>query len=94
MKVEWHINANNDFIFIVNYIKKDSPKYANIFVEKVFESIDKIIEFNGLGRVVEEFDDKNIREILFWSYRFIYEIHKNDIVILAIVHSKRSFNFD
>lgn len=93
MKIEWHSKAEDNFVSIILYIKKDSPKYSLIFAEKIFNALENISLYNKLGKIVYEFNNENIREIDFWSYRVIYEIHKDKIVILGILHSKRNLDF-
>jgi plasmid stabilization system protein ParE len=36
-------------------------------------------------------EDKDIRELLVYSYRVLYEMKNEDIEILAIIHGKREF---
>ena len=42
-----------------------------------------------MGRKVFEYDDDNIRELIYKSYRIIYEINLNRVVIRRIWHSAR-----
>lgn len=42
-----------------------------------------------MGRIVEEMNDENLREIIVYSYRLIYKIVNNDIHIITIAHCKR-----
>ncbi len=93
MIVEWRIKAKYEFEYILEYISKDSPKYSIIFAGKVFETVEKISKYPKLGKIVYEFNNENIREINFWSYRFIYEIYKDEIYILGILHSRRDIDF-
>jgi len=39
--------------------------------------------------MVPEFGDQEIREIVVYSYRVIYRIQTEELVIAAIVHGKR-----
>jgi len=41
------------------------------------------------GPNVPEFDNPAVREIFVKSYRLIYEVHDNRVVILAFVHGAR-----
>ncbi len=42
-----------------------------------------------LGRVVPEIGDHNIRERFVYSYRLVYKIEENRILIVSIIHGKR-----
>jgi len=39
-----------------------------------------------------EIGDTNVRELIIYSYRLIYEVVPNDVQILAIIHEKRDFS--
>jgi toxin ParE1/3/4 len=45
-----------------------------------------------MGRVVPEIGDPNIRELIVYSYRLVYQISPQRIEILAIIHGRRDFN--
>lgn len=36
-----------------------------------------------------EIDDKNIRERFIYSYRLVYQIRQQRIVVVAVIHGKR-----
>lgn len=74
---------------IATYIEKDSPFYAKAVVSKFFEKAEALINFSELGRVVPEINEKSIREIFVYSYRLIYKVENNEILIIAVVHGKR-----
>jgi len=44
-----------------------------------------------MGRRVPEIDDRKIREIIFKSYRIIYQLdeEKEKLLVLAIIHAAR-----
>jgi len=91
MIIELTEPAQNDLESIKNYIKKDSLYYANIFIQKIFISIEKLEAFPRIGRIVPEYKIENIREIIYKDYRIIYKIDdtKNIIYIVAIIHGSR-----
>jgi addiction module RelE/StbE family toxin len=88
-KLEWSEEALEDIESIATYIEKDSPTYAKSVVSKFFEKVEILQEFSELGRTVPEFNDTSIREIFVYSYRLIYKLNKEKILIVAIVHGKR-----
>jgi len=89
IKLEWSEEALEDIESIVTYIEKDSPTYAKSVVSKFFEKVEILQEFSELGRKVPEFNDTSIREIFVYSYRLIYKINEEKILIVAIVHGTR-----
>ena len=85
----WSDEALEDISSIATYIEKDSPFYAKAVVSKFFEKAEALIDFSELGRVVPEIKEKSIREIFVYSYRLIYKVENNEILIIAVVHGKR-----
>jgi len=88
-KLEWSEEALEDMESIATYIEKDSPIYAKSVVSKFFEKAEILQEFSELGRKVPEFNDITIREIFVYSYRLIYKLSKEKVLLVAIVHGKR-----
>ena len=88
-KLRWHPEAVNDLEAICRYIAKDSQNYAILFAEKIFSIAERISRFPLSGRIVPEYKQKNIREIIYGNYRVVYRI-KNDIIEIAtITHGAR-----
>ena len=90
--VIWSMPARNDLKQIYDYIAKDSRYYATNVVENVVSKAENLDKFPEIGRVVPEIGDKNVRELIIYSYRLIYELVSNDVQILAIIHGKRDFS--
>ncbi len=90
--VIWSIPARNDLKQIYEYIAKDSRYYATNVVENIVSKAENLDEFPEIGRVVPEIGDENVRELIIYSYRLIYEVVPNDVQILAIIHGKRDFS--
>ncbi|MDL1970945.1 MAG: type II toxin-antitoxin system RelE/ParE family toxin [Candidatus Desulfofervidaceae bacterium] len=60
-------------------------------IEKIVEKSKMLDSFPRMGRIVPEIGDEDIREIIIYSYRLIYEISANGIEILTVVHGKQNF---
>ena len=89
MKLEWTEPALLDLECIRDYIKRDSEFYANRFVERIIEAVEGLEQFPEMGRWVPEAEAENIRELLFHSYRIIYRVETNSILILTVIHGAR-----
>ncbi len=92
MKVEWSESASSDLEAIRAYIARDSRYYAASFIRHIVESTRLLGEFPDLGQVVREFDRRIVREKVLRNYRILYEIQKNRVVIIAIVHAARNLD--
>lgn len=49
--------AISDLQDIYEYISKDSFQYAQITVEKIFSSVEKLVPYPELGKTVPEFNN-------------------------------------
>lgn len=59
-------------------------------VSEFFDSAFCLQKSPKIGRIVPEFGDKNVRELIIGFYRIIYRIKSiNEIDILTVHHSKR-----
>ena len=90
--VKWSVPARNDLKQIHDYIAKDSEYYARNVIQEIIAKTETLTEHLEIGRIVPEIGDQNIRELIIYSYRLIYESSLADIEILAIIHGRRDFN--
>ena len=88
-KIRWTVGARRDLHEIINYIAEDSPAYAINFAERIIIAVDRLETFPKLGRVVPEYQDTSVRELIVGHYRIVYRIHGNLIGIAAIAHASR-----
>lgn len=94
MQIEITEPALQNLTDIKEYIGHDSKYYANIFINNLFNKIDNILTFPKAGRVVPEYKNQDIREIIYHNYRIIYLINESaDIIyILTVIHGSRDLN--
>ena len=88
-KVNWSPEAIEDLQSIADYIAKDSRIYAQSVVEKVFDISRSLALHPLIGRIVPEIGMAKLRERFVYSYRLIYHIEDNKILIVAVIHGKR-----
>ena len=67
-------SARQDLQDIVRYISLDSPERAIAFGQFLVRNTKRLEEFPEMGRVVPEFRNSEIREIIVRSYRVIYRV--------------------
>ncbi|MDH4316448.1 MAG: type II toxin-antitoxin system RelE/ParE family toxin [Gammaproteobacteria bacterium] len=70
-------------------MSRDSPAYTRAVVSKIRDTARKLKDFPNAGRIVPELDDEAIRERFVYSYRLIYRIQNNNVLIVAVVHGRR-----
>jgi addiction module RelE/StbE family toxin len=92
VKIKWANFAIQDLHEIAEFISKDSVRYAQMTVKYLFESPAPLKTHPKAGRIVPEFNDENLRELIRGSYRIVYRIvDKNRIDILTVHHSAMLF---
>jgi len=93
VKIVWTDKAIDDLDDIGHYIAIDSEKYAKIVVNRLFKAVDMLERHPRIGRVVPEFSNENIRELINGNYRIVYTIKNQfQIDILTVHHSARLLN--
>ena len=80
----------NDLKEIADYISKDSHRYAFLLVGRIRAKARLLKHQPDSGRMVVEFERKDVRELLEGNYRIIYwKVNSSQIEILTIHHSAR-----
>jgi toxin ParE1/3/4 len=90
-KVIWSPEALEDVKSIYDFIAKDSADRAALFIERIIESTDCLQNFPNTGRIIKEIGRKECREVIYGSYRIMYEIKGDEVRIAGIVHSARDW---
>ena len=62
---------------------------ADTVVRKILTSTRGLANFPFSGRMVPEVDDENLREVFAYSYRIIYRMEQDMVVVAAVIHGKR-----
>ncbi|MEJ2250811.1 MAG: type II toxin-antitoxin system RelE/ParE family toxin [Candidatus Lokiarchaeota archaeon] len=89
VEIKWTNNALEELDDIALYISKDSPNYAHILINEIYEMVSHLKQFPKFGRKVPEYDNPNLREILYKNYRIIYLIKQDHLEIISVVHGSR-----
>ncbi len=88
--IYWTEQSIEDLNNISVFIAKDSIKYSVIQIQRIRERVILLKTQPKLGRIVPEYDNIHIRELLMGNYRIIYRIVSTlRIDIITIHHSSR-----
>ena len=87
--VVWSPEALEDVDAIAAYIARDSIFYAAAVVEKMLTAAAGLNHLPQAGRVVPELNQPDLRERFVYSYRLIYRIEPQRILVTAVIHGKR-----
>jgi toxin ParE1/3/4 len=88
-EVRWTPQAADDLSAIAEFIARGSPHYATIFVMDVLQTVERLVHFPQMGRVVPEIGDPAIRELILGNYRVIYRLGADLTEVLAVHHGAR-----
>ena len=91
-RVTWSARAVQDVEAIAAYISADSPAYANAVVKRIVNLTRSLSGFPNSGRMIPEFQDPSIRELLTYSYRIMYTVRDEEVLIVAVIHGKRNLS--
>ncbi|MCF8371989.1 MAG: type II toxin-antitoxin system RelE/ParE family toxin [Bacteroidales bacterium] len=90
VQIKWLIEAKTDLKEIYDYISSDSKRYARLQVDRIKERTQILKSFIEIGKIVEEIDKPDIRELIEGNYRIIYRVvNLNRIDILMVHHGAR-----
>jgi toxin ParE1/3/4 len=89
VKIIWTTLAIDDLKGIHDYISKESNVYANKMIEKLIARVDQLQHFPDSGKIVPEFGQKSIRELIYGNYRIVYKKHPDHIGIVRVHHAAR-----
>ena len=89
VKVIWTTIARSDLKSIYEYISEDSGFYAKRFIEKLIDKVEILETYPNMGRVVPEFENQKIRELIEGNYRIVYRTSSDRVEIIRVHHSGR-----
>lgn len=91
MNLRWTERAAIDLIVIGDYIAADNPAAARSWVERLRQRAIKAAKIPLAGRVVPELGRDDVREVFQRTYRIVYKIVDDGIVVLTVFEGHRSF---
>ena len=93
-KVVWTLQAIEDLTRIRDYIRTDSSQYADLIVAEVFAAVDRLPAFPESGRLVPERPGSGLREVLWRSYRIVYQFERahDRVSLLLVFRSERLYS--
>ncbi|KAA6337212.1 hypothetical protein EZS27_014690 [termite gut metagenome] len=91
MRVKLIKSAYIDLKDIRRYLllKNVSDKIVRNLIDEIITDIEVLEEYPYAGRVVPEYEDKFVRELIRGNYRIIYMITDDLIRVIHIVHQAR-----
>ena len=90
--IRWNEEAYADLEKLYDYIKKDSPqnaKHVAATLVQLTRSLETLSERYPKEELLAELDG-NFRSVVKWSYKIIYEVTDEVVIILKIFNTHQS----
>ena len=87
--LRWTDRAVADLLSIGDYIAADDPAAARAWIEKLRQRAAKASKLPRAGRVVPELGRVDVREVFVRSYRIVYRVVDDGIVVLTVFEGHR-----
>ncbi len=91
VNISWSQLALDDLKNIHAYIALDSQYYATNFIDKLVKKIKLLEKYPSSGRIVPEFENAEIRELIEGKYRIVYKLGESEVTILRIQNFAKLF---
>lgn len=91
VNISWSQLALDDLKNIHAYIALDSQYYATNFIDKLVKKIKLLEKYPSSGRIVPEFENAEIRELIEGKNRIVYKLGESEVTILRIQNFAKLF---
>ena len=88
MKLIWSVRASNDLIEIGEFIAQSAPQNARKYTQRLFDRAKQAALLPQSGRIVPEYREENLRELIEGNYRIVYEIDLKNKTVTVIAVSE------
>ena len=83
-------SAYRDLENIKNYYEEEGvPHIGKNFVSEIIKHIQVLLEYPDIGRVVPEFEEEGIRELIHPPFRIVYLREYDSIHVIRVWRSER-----
>jgi len=89
VQIIWTEPALDNLNDIAEYIAVSNASAAKKLVEKIFATVQRLEQFPESGKVPEEIEDLNYREVVINPCRVFYKIEGNTVYILYVLRQER-----
>jgi addiction module RelE/StbE family toxin len=89
MKLYWTERSRQDLLAIGRYIARDNPHTARVWVERLRSRARAAAKTPRAGRMVPEWESKEVREVFLRNYRIVYRVLKDSIHIITFEGHRR-----
>jgi plasmid stabilization system protein ParE len=88
-RIVWTRRAIEDTQAIKAFIEQDSLHAAGLVVQRIIAAVEQLPVFPESGRIVPQYQEPTVREIIRPPYRIVYRLRPEEIHIITIHHAAR-----
>ncbi|MCH7911085.1 MAG: type II toxin-antitoxin system RelE/ParE family toxin [Candidatus Hydrogenedentes bacterium] len=88
--VLWTVGASADLRDIFAFLRRDSQVYASVLTARIIDAVERLGEYPNLGRMVPEYQDETLREVIVGNYRVVYRVRGQLVGVIALVHGRQN----
>jgi addiction module RelE/StbE family toxin len=88
--IAWSDPAVDDLEAAVEFIAKDSDAYARSLAQLAVDAAESLRTFPNRGHRLPDPKLARYRELIIGSYRLVYLVQKNRVLIVAVLHGHRA----
>jgi plasmid stabilization system protein ParE len=92
MKIMWTKEGLDRLRDIKRYIAQNNPDRATLFIQKIIDRTEILINNPQIDRIVPEIARPDIRELIFKNYRIVYRTKNDSIEILTVFEGHMLLN--
>ena len=89
MKAVWQKKAVSELNSIFNFIQKESPQNAVLVFNSILDLAESLISFPYKFPTEPIINEDKVRYAVIWSFKIIYSIEKEAILILRVFSTKQ-----
>ncbi|HAH54624.1 MAG TPA: hypothetical protein DCM02_04885 [Flavobacterium sp.] len=90
MEVRWRKKASDELEAIYKYIKKESPQNAILVFNSIYDLTLSLPDFPYKFPMEPIINIEKVRYAVIWSFKIIYAIEKDSIVVLRVFNTKQN----
>jgi len=87
-EIVWTPASREDMTDLLGYISRDSVENALSVIDRIERAVERLREFPLSGHYVHELPDEDVRELIVFDYRILYEFTTH-VEILGVFHGSR-----
>jgi len=84
----WTDNAISHIQEFIKEARTDTEKTAKAYMNKLVDYVDGLDNMPKVGKKFKMISNYELRQLIYKSHRIIYTVKADDIVILAVLHTR------